>query len=225
MNLKKRLLKKSHLYVLIDKEVLRTRGSVFNTVNKIKDLGIDIIQLRDKTSDKTTILKNAYALRELLSNTKTIFIVNDYLDIAKIVDSDGIHLGQGDVPIEIARVLLGEDKIIGISCHNLKQAIIAQNKGADYISIGPVFSTATKPDYKPVGLGLIRKASKKIKIPFFAIGGINQKNINQVLSAQAKRVAICRAIWQAKDISSLTTRFTNFYSAEYSALRKPEALA
>ncbi|MBU4345803.1 MAG: thiamine phosphate synthase [Candidatus Omnitrophica bacterium] len=189
MNSKKKLLEKSGLYVIIDKEVWRRRPKFSDT--KIKDLPVDIIQLRDKISDKETVLKDALRLRRALSNTGIIFIINDYLDIARLIDSDGVHLGQDDLPIGIARRLLGKDKIIGVSCHSLKQAKSAEVQGADYISIGPVFSTPTKPEYKPVGLGLIREISQEIKIPFFAIGGINEKNIGKVLDAGAKRIAVC----------------------------------
>jgi thiamine-phosphate pyrophosphorylase len=139
-------------------------------------------------------------MRDLLLNSKSIFIINDYIDIAKILDADGIHLGQDDISIGIARKILGKGKIIGISCHNLEQALRAQEKGADYISIGPVFPTSTKPNAKPISLRLIKKISRKIKIPFFAIGGINENNIIEVLSRGAKRVAVCRAVCQAKDI-------------------------
>ena len=207
MNLKKKLLKESRLYVIVDKKVSGARP-IFNIVSKIKDLGADIIQLRDKESKKESILKEAYRLRKLLTNTQTLFIINDYIDIAKLVDSDGIHLGQNDLPLETARQLLGKDKIIGISCHNLNQAIEAQKNGADYISIGPVFSTPTKPEYKAVGLDLIRKVKKAVQIPFFVIGGINENNINDILSLGIKRAAICRAICRAKDIPFAIKKFS-----------------
>ena len=208
MNLKKKLLKESRLYVIVDKKVSGARP-IFNIVSKIKDLGADIIQLRDKESKKESILKEAYRLRKLLTNTRTLFIINDCIDIAKLVDSDGIHLGQNDLPLETARQLLGKDKIIGISCHNLNQAIEAQRNGADYISIGPVFSTPTKPEYKAVGLDLIRKVKKAVHIPFFIIGGINENNINDILSLGIKRAAICRAICRAKDIPFAIKKFSN----------------
>lgn len=207
MNLKKKLLKESRLYVIVDKKV-SGRRPIFNIVSEIKDLGADIIQLRDKESKKESILKEAYKLRKLLTNTQTLFIINDYIDIAKIVDSDGIHLGQNDLPLETARQLLGKDKIIGISCHNLNQAIEAQKNGADYISIGPVFSTPTKPEYKAVGLDLIRKVKKAVHIPFFVIGGINENNINDILSLGIKRAAICRAICRAKDMPFAIKKFS-----------------
>ena len=204
MSLKKKLLKKSRLYVIIDKKVCGKR-KLFAIVNRIKNQGIGLIQQRDKISNKETVLRNAFILRKLLLSNKPhsvrpLFIVNDYLDIAKIVDSDGIHLGQDDLSIDIARKFLGKDKIIGISCHNLKQAIQAQKRGADYIGIGPVFSTATKPGYKPVGLNIIKKVREKIKIPFFVIGGINAGNLNKVKSSGGSRIALCRAVCRSRDV-------------------------
>lgn len=194
MSLKKKLLKDARLYAIIDKELSR-KLSILNLARKIKGLGADIIQLRDKVSKKKDVIKEAVLLSKLLSNSNTLFIVNDYLDIAKISDSDGLHLGQTDTSIETARRILGKDKIIGISCHNLKQAMTAQTKGADYISIGPVFPTPVKPEYKPLGLKLIKKVKKKIRVPFFAIGGINQDNIDEVLTAGASRIAVCRYLY------------------------------
>ena len=201
MNLRKKLLRESRLYVIVDKKVSGVRP-IFNIVSKIKDLGADIIQLRDKESKKESILKEAYKLRKLLTNSQALFIINDYIDVAKIVDSDGIHLGQNDMPLDTARQLLGKEKIIGVSCHNLNQAIQAQKNGADYISIGPIFSTPTKPEYKAVGLDLIRKVKRAIHIPFFVIGGINENNVNDITSQGVKRAAVCRAICRAKDIPS-----------------------
>lgn len=188
------MLKKCSLYVILDKEILGKRD-LFDIANIIRD-SIQIIQLRDKVSTKKEILQDAFLLKKLLSRPRKLFIINDYLDIARIVDSEGLHLGQGDIPLKIARKFLGKDKIIGISCHNLKQALEAQSAGADYISIGPIFSTPTKPEYKPVGLNLFRRCKWRIKIPLFAIGGINTGNLKQVLSAGVERIAVCRAILQ-----------------------------
>jgi len=199
MKSKKKLLRESRLYIIVDKKACSSRA-LLSLVKKIKSGRAKIIQLRDKQSDKATLIKEAYALRKSLFNSKTVFIINDYIDIAKMLDCDGVHLGQGDLSLEISRRILGEDKIIGISCHNLNQALQAQNRGADYISIGPVFPTPLKPHIpKGIGLDLIKKIRKNIKIPFFAIGGINETNINKVISSGAKKVAVCRAICQAKD--------------------------
>lgn len=199
MKSKKELLKKSRLYAIIDKKTCGQK-SLLEAADKIKSLGADIIQLRDKISDKAAILKDAYSLRRLLAKSKTLFIINDYLDIARITDADGIHLGQEDCSIKIARKILGKDKIIGLSCHSLKQAIEAQKQGADYIGIGPIFKTPTKPAAKPIGLKIIREIGRRLKIPFFAIGGIDKNNIKEVVACGAKRVAVTRAADQARDI-------------------------
>ena len=194
------MLRNSPFYCIIDKETC-ARTPLADVANKITNKGCGIFQYRDKVSNKETVLKNARTLKKSFDGN-CLFIVNDFLDVAKIIDCDGVHFGQGDLSLKLARQFLGPNKIIGISCHSLKQAIDAQNCGADYISIGPIFPTPTKPEYKSVGLGLIKAVGKKIKIPFFAIGGINRNNLNSVLSSGAKRVAICSAVCQAKDITA-----------------------
>lgn len=198
MNLKKGLLKRLRLYVILDRAALRGKPPE-ETAAKIKNSGVGIIQLRDKASGKDIILKEAQALGKALLKSRVLFLVNDYLDVAKIADCDGIHLGQNDSSVEIARKILGEEKVIGISCHNLAQAFKAKEDGADYVSIGPVFPTPLKPNKRAVGLDLIRKIQEKIKIPCFAIGGINEKNTAKVLKAGIKRIVVCRAICEAKN--------------------------
>jgi len=195
MKSKKKLLEKSRLYAIIDKKTCGLNSAV-DLLNKIKNKGVEIVQYRDKDSGKETILKTAFALKKIIANTNCLFIMNDYLDIAKISDADGIHLGQDDISIDIARRILGRDKIIGVSCHSLTQAKKAQREGADYISIGPIFATPTKPKIPPVGLNLIKDIKDNIKVPFFAIGGINKNNIKEILSYGIKRVAVCRAVCQ-----------------------------
>ena len=199
MKSKKELLKKSRLYAVIDKETC-ARRPLADIANKISNKGEGIFQYRDKVSNKETVLRNARALKKSCG-ANTLFIINDFLDVAKIIDCDGVHFGQGDLSLKLARQFLGPNKVIGISCHSLRQAIDAQNCGADYIGIGPIFPTSTKPGNNPVGLNLIKAVAKKIKIPFFAIGGINKNNLNSVLSSGAKRVAICSAICKAKNIN------------------------
>lgn len=212
MNLKKKLLKKSYLYFIVDKKISGKR-SIFDIVSKIRNKDTGIVQLRDKESDKETVLREAQTIRKLLSNTKILFIVNDYPDIAKIVNSDGIHLGQKDLSIETARRILGSNKIIGISCHTLNEAIIAEARGADYVSMGPIFSTSTKLEYRPIGLDIIKKIKRKIRIPFFVIGGINEKNVEQVLSLGVKRVAVCSAVCKAKNILSTVKNFSKILNS------------
>ena len=212
MNWKKKLLKKSRLYVIIDKGCLNNK-SLPKIASLAQDAGAGIIQLRDKISGKDTVLETALATRKIISHKKAAFIANDYLDIAKISDADGIHLGQDDIPVAIARKIMGKNKIIGVSCHSLAQAIKAKNNGADYISLGPIFPTSTKPEYKPVGLNLIKKVTRKINIPIFAIGGITENNIRQVLSCKVKRAAVCSAICKTKDIRKTIKSFIKIIPA------------
>ncbi len=209
MKSKKELLKESRLHVIIDKDICGRR-SLLEIADKIKNSGADIIQLRDKHTPKTSILKTALALRKLLSKYRLIFIINDYLDIAKIANCDGVHLGQLDSSAESARRILGKNKIIGVTCHNLKQAIDAQKMGADYIGIGPVFVTSTKPQNRnTISVDLLKKIKQDIKIPFFAVGGINKENIRQLSLNGVKRVAICSAICKAKNVAIETKKLSS----------------
>lgn len=206
MKSKRKRLAESYLYVIIDKEA-SNRKYLTQALSETNNPGIDIVQLRDKKSPKEDILENAWKLRSVLARKKILFIVNDHIDVAKISDSDGLHLGQSDISVKTARRILGKDKIIGVSCHTLKQAQRAQKLGADYISIGPIFPTPVKPDYKATGVDLIKKIKDKIKIPFYIIGGINKSTIGGILSYGVKRVAICRALNQAKTISETIKSF------------------
>lgn len=198
---KKKLLKDSRLYLVLDRKVcLRPLSFLKGLIT----LGVDIVQLRDKISSKSSVLKQARRIGSLLNRSSSIFLLNDYVDIAGIVGADGVHLGQDDLPVSIARKILGKDKIIGVSCHSLKGALSAQEQGADYVSMGPVFATNTKPDYAPQGTGLLRKAAKAIKIPFFGIGGINLSNLDGVLRTGASRIAVCSLLCKQKNIPDIT---------------------
>ncbi len=161
--------------------------------------GIKIIQLRDKTEDIAGFYKNALLIRRLVKD-KALFIINDRVDIARLIKADGVHLGQSDLPLEAARKIMGPAGIIGKSCHSLKQAIQAEKEGPDYISIGPIFRTPTKPGYRPCGLKALKKTCQQIKIPVVAIGGINTDNIKLVRNQGARLIAVVRAICKARDI-------------------------
>lgn len=161
---------------------------------------VRLIQLRDKTSDTAGFYKNALLIRRLL-NDKALYIINDRLDIAQAARADGVHLGQDDLPVKAARAILGPHRIIGKSCHSLKQAIQAEREGVDYVSIGPIFKTPTKPGYRPAGLKVLRETCQRLKLPIVAIGGINTDNIESVRKAGARLIAVVRAICKARDIA------------------------
>lgn len=184
MKSKKALLKKSLLYLIADRP----------DIPGLPFAGVDIVQLRDKISAKGKLLDSALSLSRLFKKSGTLFIVNDHLDVALISGADGVHLGQEDIPLRQARKLSGRGFIIGISCHNVDQALKAQEEGADYIGIGPVYGSATKPGCRAIGLNALRRLKNRINIPYFAIGGINTGNIEEILDTGCRRVAVCKAI-------------------------------
>ncbi|MFM7549270.1 MAG: thiamine phosphate synthase [Cyanobacteriota bacterium] len=144
-------------------------------------------------------LQQARALREHCARHGALFIVNDRLDIALAVEADGVHLGQGDLPPAVARQLLGPERLIGRSTHAIAQLRQAVADGCDYVGVGPVEATPTKPGREPVGLDYVRQAAAECPIPFFAIGGIDARALQRVREAGAGRVAVVRAITAAVD--------------------------
>jgi thiamine-phosphate pyrophosphorylase len=134
-------------------------------------------------------------IAKLCKEQNALFLVNDRLDIAQAVDADGVHLGQDDMPLKVARKILGSEKVIGITAHNLEEALQAEQDGADYVGVSPIFKTDTKKDAgEPVGIELVKEVKQKVKIPVVAIGGINLENAKQVISAGADAVCVISAI-------------------------------
>jgi len=199
------LLRDFRLYVIIDLEVLKGRDSLKVAQGAVAG-GADVIQLRGKASTAKELAEAGRAMRGLIKKDEALFIVNDRPDIALAVGADGVHLGQDDLPVADARSILGRERIIGLSTHSLEQASDAQESGADYIGVGPVFSTPTKPGYKAVGLDLISKVKKINGIPFVAIGGIDESNISDVIAAGADKVAVVRAVCGAEDVMGATKK-------------------
>lgn len=189
------------LYVILDRELLDGKDPV-EVAKELIDGGANLIQYRDKISPKDEIKKTA----ERLMGLDSPLIINDYPRIAKEVDALGVHLGQDDMDIKSARKILG-NKIIGCSTHNLKQALEAQQDGADYIGIGPVFHTDTKKGVTPIGLDVLREVAQNIKIPAFAIGGITLYNINSVLSTGINGAAVASAILCSDNIKEAVGGF------------------
>jgi len=165
--------------------------------------GADIVQLRMKGSDGKEMLEQARKIKLISEDCAKFFIVNDRVDIALLSDADGVHLGQTDIPIEDARELLGEDKLIGVSVHNVEEAQVAESSGADYVSVGSIFRTSTKHDaHHGRGLDAVYTVKKAVSIPVMAIGGINRGNIQDVIRAGADSVAVVSAVVSQNDISS-----------------------
>ena len=173
--------------------------------------GVSLVQYREKEiEDDNICLAQAGQLCQLCHKYNALFIVNDRVDLAVAVDADGVHLGQQDIPIALARHILGSQKIVGRSTTNPEEMQKAIAEGADYIGVGPVTKTPTKPNKAAAGLEYVRYAAANSSIPWFAIGGINLNNLPDVLEAGAQRVAVVRAIMQAEQPALVTRQFLNF---------------
>ncbi len=202
--MRKLFTKHKRLYLIIDTTISNLTHR--QIAQQALSAGIRTIQLREKHLSKKEIYKEAAALRSLTKKHKTTLIINDYVDIALMVNADGVHFGQDDMPIKEARKILGKNKIIGVSTHTLKQAAKAQEEGADYIGFGPIFQTATKDAGSPKGVNVLREIRKNIKVPIVAIGGITFENVSDVMSAGADAAAMASGIL-CGDIKSNIRRF------------------
>ncbi len=196
------------LYAITDFNHLRERP-LLEVMEQILVGGAQMLQLRNKTGTYDEVLDQAAALRKLTRQYNVPLIINDYPDIAIEVDADGVHLGQDDMTIQEARALLGSDRIIGISTHNIQQALEAEREGANYIGVGPVFATNTKPGRAAVTTSYVEEAAKHISIPFVTIGGITLDNIDSVLHAGAKRICAVSAIVGAEHPAQVCRDFLN----------------
>ncbi len=165
--------------------------------------GIKIIQYREKRPAKSyaAILEECRQIRDLTRAAGVSFIVNDFVDVAMLVDADGVHVGQDDLPVSAVKKLLGPDKIVGLSTHSPEQAENAVREGADYIGVGPIFATCTKDDVcDPVGFEYLDWVVKNISLPFVAIGGIKLNNIDQIVQRGATTICSVTEIVGATDI-------------------------
>jgi thiamine-phosphate pyrophosphorylase len=185
------------LYVIIDTQALEGRSHI-EVANQVIRGGAKTIQLRDKLQSKKELLSIAQQLRKLCTEQNVLFIMNDYLDLALAADADGVHLGQNDLPLPVARKLLPIDKILGSSVTTLDQAITAESEGADYIAVGSIYPTTSKETAKVVGLEILRQIRQGVTLPLVAIGGITKDNAAEVMAAGADSVAVISAIAQAK---------------------------
>lgn len=195
------------LYVILDVDIAASCGKIEQIAHNVLSAGADILQLRAKDKSDSEVLKIGRSLANLAHKEKALFILNDRVDLVDAVEADGVHLGQEDTSPSEARKALGPKRIIGISTHSAEEAHEAEKQGADYIAIGPIFSTQTKPQAAPLGPKIITEIENKVKIPFLAVGGINLGNLKQVLTCGTRRVAVCRAIIEAEDVSGVTKKF------------------
>jgi len=192
-------LQRSHLYLVTSES-----DGLLETVEAALQGGLTLVQYRDKSSEDVVRMQLGHQLHQICQKYNALFIMNDRVDLAVAVDADGVHLGQQDIPIALARQVLGPQRLVGRSTTNPQEMQRALQEGADYIGVGPVYATPTKPGKAAAGLDYVRYAAQHCPIPWFAIGGINAENLPEVVTAGATRVAIVRAVMAAEQPTLVT---------------------
>lgn len=201
------------LYVIIDTQALSGRNHIEVASQAIRG-GAKTIQLRDKVHSKRELLPIAQGLRDLCAEQDVLFIMNDYLDVAFAVDADGLHVGQDDLPVKVARRLLPIDKILGCSARTVDKAIKAQSDGADYIAVGAMYPTHSKETAEVVGTERLKQIRQAVTLSLVAIGGINKENVTQVLAAGADAVAVISAVMEAGDVAEASRQIIDRIEGE-----------
>ncbi len=202
---KSHLLKEIDFYLVTDSGL--SKKGTLSDVREAVESGCRIVQYREKDKSTKAMVEEASEIKKICSG-RAVFLVNDRIDVALAVDADGIHIGQDDMPIETARKLLSKDKIIGLSVHDRKEAILAEKNGADYVGLGPIFDTATKKDAGDgVGPLRIREVKDAVKLPVVAIGGINKENCESVLQNGADSLVAISAVVCSDDVKTETKYF------------------
>jgi thiamine-phosphate pyrophosphorylase len=196
-------------FYFVTDSTLSKRG-IINDVKEAVLAGVCAVQYRNKDASYKAMLKEALSLRKIC--LKIPLIINDYIDIAQAVNADGVHLGQSDMPVSLARKILGAGKIVGVTVHSLKEAEEAKRSGADYLGVAPIFPTRTKTDTgRPVGLNLISRIKDRLDIPIVAIGGINLSNAKKVVKAGADAICAISAVLKRDDFAKEIKRFQKFF--------------
>ncbi|WP_297813850.1 thiamine phosphate synthase [uncultured Finegoldia sp.] len=198
------------LSLITNKQTLKGRD-LSETIEIALKNGADSVRLREKNLNTREIMQETFKIKEITQRLGKLLIVNDRVDIAKACDVDGVHLGQKDMPIKYAREILGEDKIIGISCHTLEQALEAQENGADYIGVGAIFPTFTEDNFIRVTIETLNEIAEKIHIPITAIGGINKNNIKKIFNCNVDSVSLTSAIFSTEDVQLATRELREIF--------------
>lgn len=192
------------LYVLVDAG--RNETNYRESIEQLCLAGVDVIQLRDRSPDDRTLIQRARIGTEIARRHNALFIMNDRADLALAADTDGVHVGQEELPVAVARKILGPNRLIGLSTHSIDQARAAVAEGADYIGCGPVFAGRTKTFDAYVGPKFIAEVACEISVPAFAIGGIDFDNVDQVIAAGMRRVAVTGVVRDADDPATAVRR-------------------
>jgi thiamine-phosphate pyrophosphorylase len=192
------------LCLIADTEFASGKDIIRSTEEAVEE-GITLVQLRAKNLSSRDFFHLALELAKNLKRKKIPLIVNDRADIAFSCGAAGCHLGQEDLPLPYARKMLGKDKLIGISVHTEEEALLAEEAGADYLGVGPIYSTSTKKSLiPPLGLETLKALRERIRIPILAIGGINAQNAFDVMACGADGIAVISAIWGAENLRQAT---------------------
>lgn len=191
------------LYAVTDRSWLRNQ-TLYEQVEEALKGGATFIQLREKKLGYDEFLEEAKQIQKLCKEYKVPFVINDNVEIAKQIGADGVHVGQDDMESGKVRTLLGEDKIIGVSAHNVEEALLAQANGADYLGVGAVFNTMSKDDVSTLNHEVLKEICKAVSIPVIAIGGINEENVLKLAGTGICGVAVISAIFAKDDIKEAT---------------------
>jgi len=208
--LRRERLRTARLYFVCE---ARPQGDLEALLRAALTGGADIVQLREKELGRAEIERAAETFRRVADTFSALFIVNDDPDLARSCDADGVHVGQDDVGAEEARALLGPDAIVGLSTHSEEQIAASAERPVDYISVGPVWETPTKAGRPAVGIELVEHAAAHAPHPFFAIGGIDADNAEQVVAAGAERLCAVRALRDAADPAAAAAALRQAFSA------------
>jgi thiamine-phosphate pyrophosphorylase len=188
------------LYLVTDREVLKNKD-LFTAVEEAIKGGVTVVQLREKNLTSLEFYNTAVKIKEITDKYNVPLIINDRLDIAIAVDAAGLHVGQKDMPAEVARKLLGSNKILGVSAATLEEAKKAETDGADYIGVGAVFLTTTKNDARAVSVQLLKEIKQGVSIPVVAIGGINSGNAKLLKPANVDGIAVVSDILGKENVT------------------------
>jgi thiamine-phosphate pyrophosphorylase len=198
-------LKTARLYAILDTGYVAP-DRILSIAEKLVQAGVDLLQFRAKQMPLSEIVRIGQELRSIIPATGPRFILHDHPGLVEDIGADGVHVGQDDLSVDTAREQAGAERLVGKSTHSLAQARAAEGHGADYIGVGPIFATPTKPDYTPVGLDLIGQVRADVHVPQFCIGGINEETLPSVVAAGARRVVIVSALLRSDDIAGYCAR-------------------
>ncbi|WP_053956413.1 thiamine phosphate synthase [Inediibacterium massiliense] len=201
------------LYLVTDRNLMSTQ-KLETAVEQAILGGCTLVQLREKDCSSLEFFETAVKIKKITDCYGIPLIINDRIDIALAVDADGVHIGQSDIPAKIARKLIGNDKVMGISASTLEEAIEAQKNGADYLGIGAMFTTGTKTDAKFTPMEELMRIRKSISLPIVAIGGINKTTITAFRGTGIDGVAVVSAIISQSNIKSVTQELKDLFTKE-----------